>query len=323
MPKESLSVPNPVMHQSNAGYSFYLPPITDNVLRLTLILFTAWLAQAIATTFFYEGSRESLFWQHALFYQGQGFQNGFHPAQVLTHLMLFAGSMGGFWDLFFDCLLLYFFGSELERQWGGHHFLRFTGYAMIGGAIAAILMRLVPGMVQAGFWGLTAPLTAILVAYAMLWPNRQVLLFFVIPIRIKVLLLGGTFLYGVIAIVSGQYERLISMSSGALSGALFLYYYAHKGLRGTSADQNWSTRSSSAGSVDRYGHPGGTGGAGLKTRIAQYRKQKRLQAKQDQINRRIEMKEEVDRLLARISRDGMDSLSSKEKKFLDKASHLF
>ena len=53
------------------------------------------------------------------------------------------------------------------------------------------------------------------------------------------------------------------------------------------------------------------------------KKKKRLKKKQEEIDRRISMKEEVDRLLEKISRDGMDSLSRKEKAFLDKASREF
>jgi hypothetical protein len=39
-----------------------------------------------------------------------------------------------------------------------------------------------------------------------------------------------------------------------------------------------------------------------------------------EILRRIEMKEELDRILEKISREGMNSLTKEEKKFLDKAS---
>ena len=60
--------------------------------------------------------------------------------------------------------------------------------------------------------------------------------------------------------------------------------------------------------------------ARFKARLEEQKKKKRLDKKRKEIERRIEMKEEVDRLLEKISREGMDSLSRKEKTFLDKAS---
>ena len=307
------------MGPGNTGISFYLPPITDNALRLIFVLLLSFLLQWFAATFFYIGGWESLFLYHSLFYHGSGFAE-LHPAQLISHLFLMQGGLSGLLDLFFMGLLLYFFGSELERQWGGHNFLKFFLVTTIGGVIGACLMRLIPGMVRVGFYGLTAPLTAILVAYAMLWPNRKVLLFFVIPVRIKMVLLVGGALYALLSIVSGQFEVLISMTSGALSASLFLYYYARKGMKKRSAETSWSSRASSASPAYIVTQ---TRSPSLKERIAARKKKRRLEKKQAEIDRRIAMKEEVDRLLEKISKEGMDSLTHKEKRFLDQASKLF
>jgi hypothetical protein len=58
----------------------------------------------------------------------------------------------------------------------------------------------------------------------------------------------------------------------------------------------------------------------LSERWEEFKKKRRLNKKKAEIERRIEMKEEVDRLLEKISKSGMKSLSSKEKALLDRAS---
>ncbi len=52
----------------------------------------------------------------------------------------------------------------------------------------------------------------------------------------------------------------------------------------------------------------------------EWKKRRRLVRKRREIERRIEMKDEVDRLLEKISKEGMDSLTRKEKATLDRAS---
>ena len=94
---------------------------------------------------------------------------------------------------------------------------------------------------------------------------------------------------------------LLQVLGGALGGALFIYYYLRKGNRtyGQSVEDRTMT---------------------LSERWEEFKKKRRLNKKKAEIERRIEMKEEVDRLLEKISKSGMKSLSSKEKALLDRAS---
>lgn len=311
-----------IMQQGYTGPQLYLPPITDNVLRLILVLIAAFFLESIAATFFYASGplsgQSGLMAAHALFYGGSGYGDGFHPAQLITHVLLVPTGFGGLLPLLFNGLLLYFFGSELERQWGSHHFLRFVLYTTLGGIVAALLARLIPDVVQRGFAGQEAPLTAIMVSYAMLWPERKILLFFFIPIKVRYAVFGGLLIYALISVFSGQLEVLIQMSGGALAGTLFLYYYARRGTKAAEQDYYSSRSSSAPGSrLTQKKEPD------WNERWNDFKKKRRLKNKQAEIDRRIEMKNEVDRLLEKISKEGMDSLSRKEKVFLDKASKEF
>lgn len=80
-----------------------------------------------------------------------------------------------FWFL----LELYFYwwvGNSLTRAWGD---FRFTVY-WLAGMLGAILSCLITG-----FGGSSGLFLSLFFAYAWMWPNQQVLLFFIIPVKVK------------------------------------------------------------------------------------------------------------------------------------------
>jgi len=86
--------------------------------------------------------------------------------------------------LLFGCLLLYFIGPDLLRRWGTRRFfVNFFGGAALVGAITCLIGRfvwsevaLVPHM---GLWPMEE---AMVIAWAMLFQDRQILVFFVLPL---------------------------------------------------------------------------------------------------------------------------------------------
>lgn len=83
--------------------------------------------------------------------------------------------------LFFavEMYFYYWIGSMLERQWGAG---KFTIYYLIGWALTAVF-----GLIVGAGGGLTATYLnlSLFFAFATLWPDLQVLLFFVLPIKVK------------------------------------------------------------------------------------------------------------------------------------------
>ncbi|MFN2424897.1 MAG: rhomboid family intramembrane serine protease [Candidatus Binatia bacterium] len=81
---------------------------------------------------------------------------------------------------------LWMFGSELAPRWGTQFFLRYYFVCAVGGGILFTLVRL-------GTWipsvGASGAIYGILMAYAMWFPNRQVYLYFVLPIRVRYLII--------------------------------------------------------------------------------------------------------------------------------------
>ncbi|MCR9141153.1 MAG: rhomboid family intramembrane serine protease [bacterium] len=284
----------------------YYPPATDTVLRLIALMTTAFLLQILARSFFH-APIEGLTLQFSRFL----------PTQILTHPLLPSSPtiFGGLIEVFFHSIVFYFFGSELERTWGRHNFLKFVYVGLLGGVGLGLVVYLIPGGYTGPLFGMDAAIGAVLVAYAILWPDRQVLLFFVIPIRMKwmVLLVFILLIFSGSGGTAGVLMSLVLHSGGALASALFLYYYARKG-------RDFSVLSSSSFTSSNKPKPPRPG---LRDRLNEALRKRRLRKQQELINERIAMKDEVDRLLAKISLEGMDSLSRKEKAFLDKASKEF
>lgn len=115
-----------------------------------------------------------------------------------------------FWFLL-ACYFYYMIGSTLERQWGT---AKFTVYYLSGAVLTllgAILAALITGM-DCMVMGATYINLAMFFAFAALYPDAQVLLFFFIPVRIKWLALvdGVFFVWGIAtALLAGSWGNAV------------------------------------------------------------------------------------------------------------------
>lgn len=107
----------------------------------------------------------------------------FWPWQIVTYMFLH----GGFFHLFFNMLALWMFGMELENTWGSRKFLIFYLLCGIGGAIANLLITPLLGQ-AAPTVGASGAVFGVLIGFAMLFPNRLIYLYFLIPVKAKFLI---------------------------------------------------------------------------------------------------------------------------------------
>lgn len=280
-------------HTASSGSGqLSVPPVTPTIARILLLVVTAFVIEKIASIFFGLNPYPFIL----------TISSGFHPVQIFTHPFVQGGAgAGGILSLLFTALILWSFGSDLERLWGSYNFLRFFYFTLLGGMLLSILvgLTLMSGMIV---YGIGAAVTGVLVAYAMIWPDRQVLFFMVIPIRMKWLVVILLLMLGL-----SDWRLIITEGGGALFAALFLFYYARKGkIRGGNVVMEDS------GKRNMFSF--------ITDPIENWKKKKRLEKKQKEINERIHMQEELDRILEKISKEGMKSLTKKEKQFLDRAS---
>lgn len=114
--------------------------------------------------------------------------------QPLTYMFLH----GGVSHILFNMLSLWMFGVELERMWGTAFFTRFYLICGVGAAATTLLLSLLPGTVGQGLYisltvGASGAIYGILMAYALYFPHRQIYMYFVfpVPVRIFVLIIGA------------------------------------------------------------------------------------------------------------------------------------
>ncbi len=129
--------------------------------------------------------------------------------------------------LFFSIIGLYFLGAPLERRWGGWRFVRFLVTAVLFGNLATLLIDALPVQGQARFhpdfvFGPAAAIAGIAVAWAREYPETTVNLFFVVPVRGKVLL-WFTVGFCVLDLVypAGMPEGVVAPFGGVLAGLIF------------------------------------------------------------------------------------------------------
>jgi membrane associated rhomboid family serine protease len=98
--------------------------------------------------------------------------------QPFTYLFLHGGLM----HILFNLFALWMFGSDLERTWGSRQFLFYFFLCGVGAAIFDVLMQpsaIIPTIGNSG------AVYGILVAFGLLFPNRPIFIWFVIPVKAK------------------------------------------------------------------------------------------------------------------------------------------
>lgn len=90
--------------------------------------------------------------------------------------------------LIFSLMGLYFLSTDLEQRWGGRRFLAFLAGATVLGNVLAIAVDLVAPESFSNFhakmmFGPEAAIAATAIAWASMNADRQILLFFVVPVR--------------------------------------------------------------------------------------------------------------------------------------------
>jgi len=198
-----------------------------------------------------------------------------HSTRDIFHILL---NMMGLW----------MFGIELEDLWGRKKFLLFYFFCGIGAALFSVFYYLVPSMRFMEIIGASGAVFGILTAYAVYFPNREVLLFFVFPMRVWVLVAGYAVLSLFLSFQSGNTVAHL-MHFGGIIAALGY-------LKGGPFIDEWLTVQ--------------------KERL--HEEKVRMQAMENVKKERF-YEEKVDPVLAKISSMGIGSLTSEEKKILKEA----
>ncbi len=148
--------------------------------------------------------------------------------QLATYLFLH----GGFFHILFNLFALWMFGSDLERVWGSRKFLFYFFLCGIGAACFDVLVQ--PSS-TIPIIGNSGAIYGILLAFGLLFPNRPIFLWFVIPVKAKWFVLA----IGVIEFISEIGHAAPGIAHLAhLGGMLVGFLY----LRGMNLPGHWRQR---------------------------------------------------------------------------------
>jgi rhomboid family protein len=127
---------------------------------------------------------------------------------------------GNVWHIVFNLLMLWMFGSRLEQTWGSRQFLLYFFLCGVGAGLFDVLME--PSATTTTI-GNSGAVFGILLAFALLFPNDPIFLWFVIPVKAKwfVLAMGVLeFLFSLSS--SGSGISHIAHVGGMLIGLVYL-----------------------------------------------------------------------------------------------------
>lgn len=146
--------------------------------------------------------------------------------QLFTYLFVH----GGFMHILFNMLILWMFGRELEAAWGKQRFLNYYFVCGIGAGVCIVIFNYLAGIPNVNTVGASGAIYGILLASAVMWPDRTVYFWMLFPIPMKylVILYGAISLYGSLNVNSGISH--IGHLGGLLIGYLYLKSPRVRGL---------------------------------------------------------------------------------------------
>jgi rhomboid family protein len=238
---------------------------------------------------------------------------------AFTYMFLHAG----IWHLAMNLYTLWLFGPRLEHVWGSRSFALFYLWCGLGGAVFHALFStgLVPMV------GASAAIFGVMLAYAMHWPRDEIYFFGVIPMRVAtlVLLLAAVNLFLGFSSGSGGVAYFAHLGGFAF-GFLYLKKPQHVSIdqlrqrvspapdvnddMSPRAAPRPSSRSRHRDEVDDIVAQSKAAVAKRPTRLAPGKRQGPRDARA----------EELDRVLDKISKHGLMSLTAGERKLLEEMS---
>ncbi|MBI4811263.1 MAG: rhomboid family intramembrane serine protease [Ignavibacteriales bacterium] len=227
--------------------------------------------------------------------------SGFYLWQLFTYMFMH----GGFMHLFFNMFALWMFGMELENQWGSKKFFL---YYMICGLGAGFSNLFIAPLFTAGgpTVGASGAVYGVLIAFGILFPDRPIFVYFLLPIRAKffVLFYIGVEIY---AGITGTADGIAHFAhlGGAAVGFVYLIFERY----GFSIDRLLHKR--------RMSYVAG----GSENEYVSYNRTNISDTSyfENRDERKSDTEQRVDDILDKINQYGYQSLTEEEKKILFEA----
>ena len=211
----------------------------------------------------------------------------YQPWTLVTYMFLH----GGFGHIFFNMLMLFFFGPRLEERLGSTTFIWFYLACGVGGALLSFMTPF------SAIVGASGAIYGVVIGFARYWPREDIYIWGILPIQARMLAIFMVVL-SLFAGFTGAQDGIAHFAhlGGLLAGWVFLRSWEKRrrqrvvrrpsarprmsGIRDTDAIQSWEA-------IQRESL--------------------------HEINR-----EEVDYLLTKVKKMGVGSLTAEQRAFLDR-----
>lgn len=285
------------------GFSFF-PPVIKNLLIINGVMF---FIKVIAQNIAVGGTVLDTYITGLLGLIP--FSNGyfsFWPWQLVTYQFLH----GDFMHIFFNMLMLWMFGMEIENILGSRKFLVFYLLAGIGGG----LLQLILGSGSAVIIGASGAVYGVMVAFAMFFPDRLIYIWFLFPIKAKYLIVG-MMVIEFLSVGDGSFVAHLAHLGGAIVGFIFVMMDRQHNLNFDKFFDLFkgSKNNPNSGTSFRKGQGFGFGKKDVEE--AEFYEINSKDTSTESVSQ-----EEIDRILDKISQSGYQKLTEKEKKILFEAS---
>jgi len=212
-----------------------------------------------------------------------------HLWQLVSYMFLHDPS--GPFHILFNMFTLWMFGVEMELLWGTRRFVLFYIFSGICAGLFSLLTFASPLLWHTPVIGGSGAILALLTVYALTFPTRQILLFFIIPVNVvvAVVIFGAISVFG--SLFSWGNVSHLTHLGGIVVGFLYVKTKPFMESFANNAKQ--------------------------KAELAQ----RQSIAKQEK-KRQDYFENMVDPVLKKISKNGIDSLTIDEKLILEKAAEL-
>ncbi len=225
----------------------------------------------------------------------------------------FLHSTGSIWHIFFNMSLLYLAGKPVADKYGQREFLWFYLLSGIFSAAFYIAWGALNRETVAAV-GASGAVSAILVLYAMNWPQHRWYIYGIIPVPalLLVIISGGMDLFPMLRQLGGQGRTDNIAHSAHIGGMLFGFlYYRFQWTFSSYLPQGFSLKK-----LMRFQRK-----PKLKIHRPVSSTEMEVQAEPKTIP--PEVSRRVDELLAKISRSGEASLTPEEREFLNESSRKY
>lgn len=234
----------------------------------------------------------------------------FVPSEILLRpwtVISYMFAHGNFWHIFFNMIVLFFFGPPLEARWGSREFVKFYFICGMGGAALSFVFAFHSPII-----GASAAAYGVMLAFAMNWPDSQIYIWGILPVKAKYLV-AVLAVFSVMSMMGGGGGNIAHAAhlGGFAAGFLYLRLSGPGGLFGGFRKMMNRRRLRVVPDDDQRTRPP------VRTGPPPPRRRTGTSADEGKLL------DELDRVLEKISTEGMSSLTAQERRLLDEVSRRY